>query len=71
MGKQRTHTGAYSAGDVNKHNKDKVRNVSWGPYEGNAVPPVKALDADYLVDRQNFSAPAKFPKAKTQRKNWR
>jgi hypothetical protein len=31
MSKQRTVTGAYSAGDVNKHNKDKIRNVDIGP----------------------------------------
>jgi hypothetical protein len=30
MSKQRTVTGAYSAGDVNKHNKDKIRNVDRG-----------------------------------------
>jgi hypothetical protein len=71
VGKQRTHTGAYSAQDCNKHNKDRVRDVKWGPYEGNALPPVMALDADYLIDRQNFSGPAKFPKARVQRKNRR
>jgi hypothetical protein len=34
MGKQRTVTGAYSAGDVNKHNKDRIRNVDLGPVSG-------------------------------------
>jgi hypothetical protein len=34
MAKQRTVTGAYSAGDVNKHNKDRIRNVEIGPAAG-------------------------------------
>jgi hypothetical protein len=34
MSKQRTVTGAYSAADVNKHNKDKIRNVEIGPVGG-------------------------------------
>jgi hypothetical protein len=32
--KQRTITGAYSAADVNNHNKDKIRNVDIGPVGG-------------------------------------
>lgn len=69
MSKQRTQCGAYSAESAD-FGKDKIRNVDWGPYERNATPPVRALDADYLIDKQNFSAPAKFPKAKTQTRDW-
>jgi hypothetical protein len=31
MAKQRTITGAYSAADVNRHNKDKIRDTEIGP----------------------------------------
>jgi hypothetical protein len=68
--KQRTECGAYSDENFGDTGPDKIREVSWGPFEGNSTPPVRALDADYLVDKQNFSGPAKFPKAKVQTKDW-
>jgi hypothetical protein len=68
--KQRTVTGAYSEQSFGDNGPDRIRSADWGCYEGNSTPPVRALDADYLVDKQNFSGPAKFPKAKTQTKDW-
>jgi len=72
-----TKCGSYSAQDIDSDNgPDKVRSVKWGPYEGNTTPPV--LNASGYLDRANyddigregFSGPAKFPKAKVQRKDW-
>jgi hypothetical protein len=74
--KQRTVTGAYSEQDFGDTGKDKIRNVSWGPYEGNSTPPVLNVSG-YLdranyddIGREGFSAPAKFPNAKVQRRRW-
>jgi hypothetical protein len=50
--KQRTVTGAYSEDSFGDNGPDKIRNVDWGPYEGNAVPRVgnlKYIDADNSI----------------------
>jgi hypothetical protein len=44
--KQRTVTGAYSDENFNDGSKDKIRNVDWGPFEGNSTP--KNINATYI-----------------------
>jgi hypothetical protein len=46
MGKQRTECGAYSDENFNDGSKDKIRNVDWGPYEGNATPRNTTVNVD-------------------------
>jgi hypothetical protein len=59
MAKQRTVTGAYSAGDVNNHNKDKIRNVDLGPVSG--MRDIKSYASVIDRDQPNggFSGPIK------------
>jgi hypothetical protein len=73
--KERTVTGAYSDENFNDGSKDKIRNVDWGPVEGNKTPPVldvSGLDSDSYSDigTKGFSGPIKVQKGKVQRKDW-
>jgi hypothetical protein len=52
-----TKTGAYSATDVNKHNKDKIRDVEIGPVPGMRDVKTYAIDRDQ--PNAGFAAPIK------------
>jgi hypothetical protein len=71
----RTSCGAYSEESFGDRGKDKIRNVTWGPYEGSPPPILDVsgrLDAaDYeAIERDGFSGPVRSGPGKVQRRRW-